>query len=89
MEYHNFKNINKLPRLPNYILVFGSNTEGRHGLGCAKIAKEKWGAIYGQSVGLQGQAYAIITKDLTKITQPSISKEYTRAQIIDLYICKQ
>ena len=51
---------------PNQIFVFGSYTQGRHGMGAAKTAKDKFGAIYGQSEGLQGQSYAIITKDLTK-----------------------
>ena len=48
----------------NEIFVFGSNTQGRHGKGAALIAKEKFGAIYGQSEGLQGQSYAIVTKEL-------------------------
>jgi hypothetical protein len=51
---------------PNEVFVFGSNTEGRHGAGAAKIAKDKFGAIDGQKEGLQGQSYAIITKDLSK-----------------------
>lgn len=48
------------------IFVFGSNTEGRHDKGAALEAKEKHGAIYGAAFGLQGDSYAIITKDLTK-----------------------
>jgi len=51
---------------PNEVFVFGSNTEGRHGKGAALIAKQKFGAIYGQAEGLQGQSYGIITKDLSK-----------------------
>lgn len=46
------------------IFVFGSNPEGRHGAGAAKIARNKFGAIYGQGEGLQGNAYALPTKDL-------------------------
>jgi hypothetical protein len=38
--------------------------------GAALIAKNKFGAIYGQSQGLQGQSYAIITKELRKDYQP-------------------
>ena len=30
----------------NTIFVFGSNTEGRHGAGAAKVAREQFGAIY-------------------------------------------
>jgi hypothetical protein len=46
------------------IFVFGSNTEGRHGGGAAKVALDHYGAIYGQARGLQGNSYAIVTKDL-------------------------
>ena len=46
---------------PNEIFVFGSNLNGFHGGGAAKLACEKWGAIWGQGVGLQGQTYAIPT----------------------------
>ena len=49
---------------PNTIFVFGSNPEGRHGAGAAKVAKTQFGAIYGQGEGLQGNAYALPTKDL-------------------------
>ena len=44
------------------VFVFGSNESGRHGLGAAKQAM-KWGAIMGLAFGLQGQTYAIPTKD--------------------------
>ncbi len=49
---------------PDQIFVFGSNPEGRHGAGAAKYAKDNFGAIYGQGEGLQGQSYALPTKDL-------------------------
>lgn len=54
----------------NEIFVFGSNPQGRHGKGAALIAKQKFGAIYGQSEGLQGQSYAIITKELRSYMPP-------------------
>ncbi len=44
----------------NEVFVFGSNLEGLHGGGAAAIAR-KWGAIWGQGVGFQGQTYAIPT----------------------------
>lgn len=47
----------------NQIFVFGSNLAGRHGAGAALYAKNNFGAIYGQGVGLQGQSYGIPTKD--------------------------
>lgn len=46
---------------PNEIFVFGSNLEGQHGGGAALLAYRKWGAIWGQGVGLQGQTYGIPT----------------------------
>ncbi len=45
----------------NEIFVFGSNLQGMHGGGAAFIAYEKFGAIWGQGVGLQGQSYGIPT----------------------------
>lgn len=43
------------------IFVFGSNLAGNHAGGAARIARQKFGAIMGQGVGLQGQSYAIPT----------------------------
>lgn len=45
----------------NDIFVFGSNLEGSHGGGAAHFAHERFGAIWGQGVGLQGQSYGIPT----------------------------
>ena len=45
----------------NEIFVFGSNLEGMHGGGAARLAYEKFGAIWGQGIGLQGQSYGIPT----------------------------
>ncbi len=55
----------------NEIFVFGSNLAGRHGAGAAKQAM-KWGAKYGQWYGLQGQTFAIPTKDENIQTLPLI-----------------
>ena len=46
------------------IFVFGSNRQGRHGAGAALEAHKSYGAVYGQAEGLQGNSYAIITKEL-------------------------
>jgi len=45
------------------IFVFGSNLAGRHGKGAALDAVRKHGAIRGQGEGLQGDSYALPTKD--------------------------
>jgi len=62
-------NIEKLD--PDCIFVFGSNGEGKHGKGAALLAVQKFGAIYGQAQGLQGQSYAIITKKNWRIPKSS------------------
>ena len=69
----------------NIIFVFGSNPEGRHGAGAAKTAREKFGAIYGKGEGLQGNSYALPTKDLRvrenngfKSISPEIIKDNIR-----------
>ena len=46
---------------PNDIFVFGSNLAGAHAGGAARLANQKFGAIWGQGVGLQGNSYAIPT----------------------------
>lgn len=58
------------------IFIFGSNEAGRHGKGAALYARKCKGAIYGQGFGLQGESFAIPTKDgnlktlpLTKISE--------------------
>lgn len=72
----------------NTIFVFGSNPEGRHGAGAAKVAVEKFGAIKGQGEGLQGNSYALPTKDL-RVTEnkglKSISKDHIIENIKKLY----
>lgn len=46
---------------PGEIFVFGSNLGGLHGGGAARLAWQRFGAVWGQGVGLQGQSYAIPT----------------------------
>jgi hypothetical protein len=48
----------------NTIFVFGSNPEGKHGAGAARVALLKFGAEYGVGEGLTGNSYALPTKDL-------------------------
>lgn len=74
----------------NTIFVFGSNPEGIHGAGAAKVAMENFGAIYGIGEGLQGHAYALPTKDLRVKENNgyrSISKEQIIKNIQKLYHC--
>ena len=60
MEYTS-ENITHLK--PNEVFVFGSNRQGYHGGGAARVALDKFGAVWGKGIGLQGQSYAIPTMD--------------------------
>lgn len=64
------------------IFVFGSNPEGRHGAGAAKVAVEKFGAIKGQGEGLQGNSYALPTKDL-RVSENNSLKSTSEKHIIE------
>jgi hypothetical protein len=65
--------------------VFGSNMDGRHGAGSARIAIDLFGAKYGQAVGPQGHSYAIVTKDLNASIHPSVSAQEIRFQVEIFY----
>ncbi len=43
------------------IFVFGSNLSGHHAGGAARVALNRFGAVWGQGEGLQGNSYAIPT----------------------------
>lgn len=45
----------------NEVFVFGSNLQGMHHGGAARFAHQRFGAVWGQGVGLYGQSYAIPT----------------------------
>ena len=55
----------------NQIFVFGSNMNGNHAGGAARLAVERFGAIMGRAEGIQGQSYAIPTldEDMEKVTE--------------------
>lgn len=66
------------------IFVFGSNPQGRHGKGAASYAVKKFGAIYGQGRGLQGNSYGLITKHIGKTPfREVISKDIEDTRIIE------
>lgn len=48
---------------PNEIFVFGSNENGNHYGGAARIAYDNFGAVWGKAVGRYGNSYAIPTLD--------------------------
>ena len=74
----------------NIIFVFGSNPEGRHGAGAARVAHDYFGAVYGIGEGLQGNSYAIPTKDLRvkeNYGYKSISPDNIKKSIVKMYEC--
>jgi hypothetical protein len=83
----------------NQVFVFGSNPEGRHGAGAAKVATDHYGAIMGIGRGHMGQSYGLVTKNLTpnyteepsgityiKAGERSVSKIQMLVNIIHLYL---
>ena len=50
---------------PGEVFVFGSNLQGMHLGGAARLAHERFGAVYGQGIGLFGQSYALPTMNLS------------------------
>lgn len=62
----------------NEIFVFGSNLAGAHGGGAARLAYNRYGAIWGQGVGLQGQSYVIPTMQGGVETIKSYVDEFIR-----------
>jgi len=62
--------------LPKQVFVFGSNTLGYHTGGASGTARKKFGAVWGQAEGLQGQSYAITVdfgKDVRKDNEVKVS----------------
>ena len=71
-KYDNNGYIEELDR--DEIFVFGSNGFGAHNGGAAATAVAKFGAIYGQAEGLQGQSYAINTMDGFEVMAEQVAR---------------
>jgi ribA/ribD-fused uncharacterized protein len=94
---------NKITKLEeNQVFTFGSNPRGAHSFGAALTAFDLFGAIKGQSRGLMGQSYAIVTKNLKwdagfyekasgitydKVDYRSVSPEQISDNVLELYEC--
>lgn len=64
--------------LPRQIFVFGSNVLGYHTGGASGTARKRFGAVWGQAEGLQGQSYAIpvdFGKDVRKDDEVKVAVE--------------
>jgi hypothetical protein len=67
----------------NEVFVFGSNEAGIHGAGAARLAFEKFGAVWKIGVGHEGKTYAIPTKDYVIKTLDLIEiKDYVNEFLI-------
>lgn len=58
----------------NEIFIFGSNENGNHYGGAARIAYERFGATWGQAVGWSGNTYAVPTlnKKMQKVSKDKL-----------------
>ena len=56
------------------IFVFGSNIHGAHMGGAARVAMERFGAIWGVGEGLQGRSYAIPTMEGLENLAPAVQR---------------
>ena len=72
------------PPSDDSVLVFGSNTEGRHGKGAALLARSHYGAQLGVSTGRTGMSYAVMCKDLSLGTR-SVDLLVIKKQFDDLW----
>ena len=65
---------------PNEVFVFGSNMNGNHYGGAARIAYDRFGAIWGVGEGETVMAYAIPTlnKNMEKVTRKQLSGSISR-----------
>ena len=60
--------------VPGEIFVFGSNCRGAHMGGAARVAMERFGAVWGVGEGLQGQSYAISTMEGLDNLRPAVER---------------
>lgn len=71
----------KIDRLEdNEIFVFGSNANGNHYGGAARVAFDKFGAEWGVGEGLTGKTYAIPTldKNMEKVTKLKLVRSFIK-----------
>lgn len=64
----------------NEIFVFGSNRNGNHYGGAARVAYERFGAEWGVGEGHTGQSYALPTLDenMEKVTEDELINSFAK-----------
>jgi len=81
----------------NEVFVFGSNLKGIHGAGAARLAYEKFNAVWGVEFGSTGRCFAIPTKGYKIETLPlkkiepyiSIFLEYAKKSPDKIFLVTQ
>lgn len=69
---------------PGEVFVFGSNINGMHMGGAARVALERFGAVWGVGEGLQGRSGAV----LLVILQSKYPRSSSRRLIFKTYISR-
>ena len=59
---------------PGEVFVFGSNIQGMHMGGAARVAMERFGAVWGVGEGLQGQSYALPTMEGIESLEKAVAR---------------
>lgn len=59
---------------PGEVFVFGSNIHGMHMGGAARVAIERFGAVWGVGEGLQGQSYALPTMEGIESLEKAVAR---------------
>jgi len=70
----------------NEIFVFGSNIQGMHLGGAARVAYNEFGAEWGNGEGLQGQSYALPTMEGENNLRKAVSRFIEYAEEHDEYL---
>lgn len=70
------------------ILTFGSNIQGYHSLGVAKVAFQQFGAIRYQGVGLQGKSYGIPTRSWDSVKYKMFTLPFDEVAVNILDFCQ-
>lgn len=71
---------------PNEVFIFGSNLNGAHMGGAARVAHARFGAQWGEGEGLMGQSYALPTLDrqMHRVSASALRESFQR-----LLVCVQ
>ncbi|MDR1864419.1 MAG: hypothetical protein LBR08_02495 [Bacteroidales bacterium] len=59
---------------PGEIFVFGSTPDGHHGGGTARMAYDRFGALWGKGAGFYGQSYALPVMQNPASMQPYVNE---------------